>query len=59
MEGVRLSEHTTPAQATATLRLAQDLGDRVPLIGRALNNDSVSVAQLRRSSPGYASSQRG
>ncbi|MBB1515774.1 DUF222 domain-containing protein [Tessaracoccus sp. MC1679] len=45
IDGVRQSVRTTPAQATATLRLAQDLGDRFPLIGAALSEGSVSVAQ--------------
>ncbi|MHA6526042.1 HNH endonuclease signature motif containing protein [Tessaracoccus sp. G1721] len=45
IEGVRQSVRTTPAQATATLRLASDLGDRFPLIGAALNDGEISVAQ--------------
>ena len=35
LEGVRLSVRTTPAQATAAPKLADDLGDRFPLIGAA------------------------
>lgn len=42
---VRQSVRTTPAQATAALRLASDLGDRFPLIAAALNDGSVSLAQ--------------
>ncbi|MHA6524897.1 HNH endonuclease [Tessaracoccus sp. G1721] len=45
VEGVRQSVRTTPAQATATLRLAQDLGDRFELIGDALNQGRISPAQ--------------
>ncbi|HSO69116.1 MAG TPA: DUF222 domain-containing protein [Arachnia sp.] len=45
MEGVRQSVRTTPAQATATLRLASDLGDRFPLVGAALNEGVVSLVQ--------------
>ena len=45
LEGVRLSVRTTPAQATAALKLADDLGDRFPLIGAALNDGVVSLAQ--------------
>ncbi|MBB1513324.1 DUF222 domain-containing protein [Tessaracoccus sp. MC1627] len=45
VEGVRLSVRTTPAQATAALKLADDLGDRFPLIGAALNDGTVSLAQ--------------
>ncbi|WP_353081693.1 DUF222 domain-containing protein [Tessaracoccus lapidicaptus] len=36
---------TTPAQATASLRLAQDLCDRFPLIGAALNDGTISLPQ--------------
>ncbi|AQX14925.1 hypothetical protein BCR15_10145 [Tessaracoccus lapidicaptus] len=45
IDGVRQSVRTTPAQATASLRLAQDLCDRFPLIGAALNDGSISLAQ--------------
>ncbi|MHA6524045.1 HNH endonuclease signature motif containing protein [Tessaracoccus sp. G1721] len=45
IDRVRQSVRTTPAQATATLRLASDLGDRFPLIGTALNDGEISVAQ--------------
>ncbi|HSO69126.1 MAG TPA: DUF222 domain-containing protein [Arachnia sp.] len=45
VEGVRQSVRTTPAQATATLRLASDLGDRFGLIAAALNEGVVSLAQ--------------
>ncbi|HSO69538.1 MAG TPA: DUF222 domain-containing protein [Arachnia sp.] len=45
MEDVRQSVRTTPAQATAALRLAADLGDRFGLIGAALNEGSISLAQ--------------
>ena len=45
VEEVRQSVRTTPAQATATLRLAADLGDRFGLIAAALNEGVVSLAQ--------------
>ena len=37
LEGVRLSVPTTPAQATAALKLADDVGDRFPLVGAPTN----------------------
>ncbi|WP_385899647.1 DUF222 domain-containing protein [Tessaracoccus sp. O5.2] len=45
IEGVRQSVRTTPAQATASLRLAQDLCDRFRLIGAALNDGTISLPQ--------------
>ena len=45
VEGVRQSVRITPAQATAALRLAQDLGDRFPLIAAALNEGVISLPQ--------------
>ncbi|MDO5677912.1 MAG: DUF222 domain-containing protein, partial [Propionibacteriaceae bacterium] len=43
----RHSLRTTTKQATATLKLATDLGDRFPLIAAALNEGSISVEQTR------------
>ncbi|MHA6523667.1 HNH endonuclease signature motif containing protein [Tessaracoccus sp. G1721] len=45
VEGVRQSVRTTPAQATAALRLAEDLGERFPLIAAALSHGVVSLPQ--------------
>src|SRR5699024_9689869 len=45
IDGVRQSVRRTPAQATAAIRLAADVGDRFPLIGAALNEGSISLAQ--------------
>ena len=45
VDGVRQSVRITPAQATAALRLAQDLGDRFPLIAAALNEGVISLPQ--------------
>jgi len=44
-ETVRQSVRTSPAQATAALRLAQDLGERFPLIAAALNEGVISLPQ--------------
>ncbi|OMG54076.1 HNH endonuclease signature motif containing protein [Tessaracoccus sp. ZS01] len=45
VEGLRQSVRTTTAQATASLKLAMDLGERFPLIAAALNNGDISLAQ--------------
>ena len=45
VEGVRQSVRHTPAQATAALRLAEDLGDRFGLIGAALHEGVISLPQ--------------
>ncbi|MBB1510292.1 HNH endonuclease signature motif containing protein [Tessaracoccus sp. MC1756] len=45
VEGVRQSVRTTTAQATASLKLAMDLGERFPLIADALNDGEISLAQ--------------
>ena len=45
VEGVRQSVRTTSAQATAALRLSQDLADRFPLIAAALNDGAISLPQ--------------
>ncbi|MHA6513520.1 HNH endonuclease signature motif containing protein [Tessaracoccus sp. Z1128] len=45
VEEVRQSVRSTPAQAAAALRLASDLGERFGLIGAALNDGVVSLAQ--------------
>ncbi|MDO5676246.1 MAG: DUF222 domain-containing protein [Propionibacteriaceae bacterium] len=43
----RHSLRTTTKQATATLKLASELGDRFPLIAAALNEGRISVEQTR------------
>ncbi|MCG6567543.1 HNH endonuclease signature motif containing protein [Tessaracoccus sp. ZS01] len=45
VEEVRQSVRTTTAQATASLKLAMDLGERFPLIASALNDGELSLAQ--------------
>nr|WP_255433595.1 DUF222 domain-containing protein [Tessaracoccus sp. MC1865] len=45
VEEVRQSVRTTTGQATASLKLAMDLGERFPLIADALNDGEISLAQ--------------
>ncbi|MBB1484110.1 DUF222 domain-containing protein [Tessaracoccus sp. MC1865] len=45
VDEVRQSVRTTTAQATASLKLALDLGERFPLIAAALNDGEISLAQ--------------
>ncbi|MCG6567380.1 HNH endonuclease signature motif containing protein [Tessaracoccus sp. ZS01] len=45
VEEVRQSVRTTTGQATASLKLAMDLGERFPLIAAALNDGEISLAQ--------------
>ena len=45
VEGVRQSVRHTPAQATAALKLARDLGERFSLIAAALNEGTISLPQ--------------
>ncbi len=43
--GVRESVRTTTAQATSTLKLSVELGERFEVIGSALNDGNISMAQ--------------
>lgn len=45
IDHVRGSVRMAPAQATATLRLAADLGNRFPIIADALTDGAISLAQ--------------
>lgn len=45
VDEVRQSVRTTTAQATASLKLALDLGERFPLIAGALSDGVISLAQ--------------
>lgn len=45
VDQVRGSVRTTPAQATATIKLATDLADRFPIIAAALTDGAISLAQ--------------
>lgn len=45
LAGVRESVRTTTAQATSTMKLSAELGERFELVADALNNGRVSLAQ--------------